>query len=214
MNRILLFGLLLSFFMIGIQQDAYSQTRKRSSSVDKYFDESGGFAHRLWYGGGFNLGFSGSNTINQFTIGISPMVGYKITEDFSIGPRVSLNTDFIKGIASDGQTRKVNPLSWSIGAFTRYKVFQSFFAHVEYEFENTELPILSCNAFACTLFYDNVNQEIQTVVRQRDNVYLGVGYNSSMGLWGWEMLLLYNALVPEDSLELPFSFRFGLTYNF
>jgi hypothetical protein len=46
------------------------------------------FVSNLWYGGGLLLGFNGINNASIFSLGVSPMVGYKITPAISVGPRV------------------------------------------------------------------------------------------------------------------------------
>ncbi|MCB0642583.1 MAG: hypothetical protein KDC44_13130 [Phaeodactylibacter sp.] len=210
--------LLLAVLLISLPTGLDAQTRNRknqgSSKVDKYFDESQGIAHRLWYGGGFNLGFSGSNLINVFNIGISPMVGFKLIDPVSIGPRFSFQYTSVKGLASDNNIRKVQPLSYSAGLFTRYKFLPMIFAQVEYEYENSEYPLIT--GVNGVLVWDNTTQEVATVREARDNVYVGLGYTSGLGYGtlGYEIMLLYNILEPEDSLDLPFSIRFGLTFGF
>ena len=112
--------------------------RERKTKNDEYFDESGNFASRLWYGGGFNLGFTGSSAYNVFGIGISPMVGYKIIENISIGPRASFNYTHIKGTGTDNRIHKIQPIDFGLGAFGRFKVIENFFGQVEFEWESVE----------------------------------------------------------------------------
>ncbi|MBR9923000.1 MAG: hypothetical protein GYB31_19410 [Bacteroidetes bacterium] len=198
---------LLLIFVIGFGLSAKAQSDNENA---QYFDESG-FKHKLWYGGGFNLGFSGNQNLSLFSLGISPMVGYKIIDQVSVGPRLSFQYNHIKGIATDGRVRKVQPVSFSYGAFARWKFLPMIFAHVEYEIANTAGVYTNSQGF---LLYDINSGEIQTYRELRHNMYIGAGYNSGFGNFGYELLLLYNALTPENSLELPFSIRFGLTYNF
>ena len=90
------FALLLLFtFVIGVSTAEAQRSKKKRNSTEEYFDESGGFAHRLWYGGGFNLNFGGNGGSNQLLIGVSPMVGFKINDIFSLGPRVSFDLSLI-----------------------------------------------------------------------------------------------------------------------
>lgn len=198
----------ISFIAIALlfafNSDIYGQRgKKKSSKTDEYFDESGNFKQRLWYGGGFTLGFSGSNQISQFTIGISPMVGYKIFEPFSVGPKASIQYSVIKAPDFNGGSQTVHPVTWSAGLFTRYKIIPAIFAHVEVELEN-----------AAEVFYNN-SGELIINRRQMDNFFIGAGYNSNDGgLIGFEIMLLYNLTEPEDSLELPIDLRFGINYNF
>jgi len=216
MKRILLLSLLSCLFCLTLSHDAAAQGRKKkkkkkTSTVDKYFDESGSFSQRLWYGGSFNLGFSGNNQISIFNIGVSPMVGYKIIDNFSVGPRVSLQYTYVKGLASNLLVHRADLLSYSAGLFARYKIFPSIFAHVEYEYENDEVVFVETNGL---LAWDNTRQEIVTGRETRDNVFIGAGYNSGVGDFGYEILLLYNVLTPANAIDLPFSIRFGFTYRF
>ncbi|MCB0617936.1 MAG: hypothetical protein KDC43_08635 [Saprospiraceae bacterium] len=210
MKKTSLLLLLSTLFLAGFSTDLHAQSKKKKSSskVDQYFDDSGKFSDNLWYGGNFNLGFSGNGSTNLFSFGLAPMVGYKITEEWSVGPRVAFDVNFYKGYGTDGRIYKTSPTSYSVGMFTRYKVFPSIFAHVEYEFENAKFP-----GFLNGLMYVE-NGEVVTFQETRDNFYVGAGYNSGYSIWGYEIIFLYNVLLPEDSVELPFFFRFGITYNF
>ncbi|RMF30670.1 MAG: hypothetical protein D6765_02875 [Bacteroidetes bacterium] len=215
MKRFLLFSLLTTLLVTALTPDLDAQSRrkkKKSSRVDEYFDESGNFASHLWYGGGFNLGFSGTGESNTFFVGISPMVGYKLFDgNLSIGPRIALDYLLVKGRATDLRIHKVNSLNFSIGAFARYKFIPALFAHVEVENQSlNRIPI----DFRGLLIYDPATDSIEKSRELRQNFYLGLGYTSSTGLWGYEILFLYNLNQPEDEIDLPINFRFGITYNF
>ena len=187
-----------------------SKGSRSTSGISEYLDDKGSFASRLWYGGNFNLGLSGDNFLTYFNAGISPMVGYKVFDSFSVGPRVSLQYSYFKGYGTDGSIHKVQPLSYSVGLFARYKIFRSIFAHAEYEHENLEYP-----RFANGLLWYDINQA--KVLTQRiafNNVYVGAGFNSSANGWGYELLLLYNTTQDPQTIGLPFVIRFGITYNF
>ena len=98
-------------------------------STDDYFDDKGGFKHKLWYGGMFNFSIASSQFGgSQMLIGLSPMVGYKITDFLSVGPRVSM--DYIEFFI-EGTNPRV--MLWGIGPFARGKITESLFAHLEYQ---------------------------------------------------------------------------------
>ncbi len=185
----------ISIFFLGICLNLSGQIRP--SNRDR--SEPSEFAQRLWYGGAFNLGFSSFNRINQFVIGISPQVGYKIIEPFSIGPRASLQYAYF---STEGDS--AHPLTWSVGVFTRYKVFWQIFAQLEYEYEDEAL--VNSNGF----------NGLEVFRAQNNNIYIGGGYNSSEGerAFGYEILLLYNVSEDPIGFESPYQFRFGFTYNF
>ncbi|MEY3050537.1 MAG: hypothetical protein RLY31_322 [Bacteroidota bacterium] len=227
MKRIVLLGLLTSSLLLLCQQDALAQQRgkkKKSSKTDEYFDDSG-FLNKLWYGGTLSLpNFFGGGEYNIFSTGIAPMVGYKVIGDMvSVGPRISLDYLYVRGFAINQNTfdlvrdsrgnpltQKVNTVSYSLGAFARAKVFRALFAHLEYENQHTrQVPVISNY-----LIFDPVNDEILTEKSIRNNVYVGAGYNTGSGLLGWELLLLYNLNAPENTIDLPFTFRIGLNYKF
>lgn len=204
MKKFLLLSFLSILFISAFSDGAYAQQRgkkKKSSKTDEYFDESG-FVNKLWYGGGIILGFSGSNNESLFTFGLSPMVGYKVLDDLiSIGPRVGFEYNHYR--VDLGQVYKNSSLSYSVGAFTRIKAFPNFFAHMEYEYQNTE-------------FIDRFDSAQGKLITRRvtyDNVYIGAGYNSG-GLLGYEIMLLYNVNQAENTVDSPFDIRAGFTYKF
>ena len=184
-------------------------TAKTTKKTDDYFDESGGFKHRLWYGGNFNLGLSGANGSSLFAIGITPMVGYKIIGGLSAGPRIGVNYTNIKSTDTRNQISSVGLTDFSLGAFTRYKAFQNFFLHAEYEYQSQQ------TAFGDS--YDRIQLDADgKPIKQRNgrtNYYGGIGYNSGE-IIGYEIMALYNFNLPKNSFEQPFSIRFGFTYKF
>ena len=205
MKRILQLSLLLFVLLLAFQVDGFSQGKKKKSDTDKYFDESGNFASKLWYGGGFTLGFSGNNFESVFQFGLSPIVGYKITENFSVGPQASLVYIYYKAETGtiDG-VESTNLLNYGIGAFARYKIARTIFAHVEYGFDNE----------VSTLGYNSISRKWEVNRRLNNNAYIRGGYNDGNGVWGYEIYLLYNLIQDDTSLNLPFDIRFGVTYNF
>lgn len=187
------FALLLLFtFVIGVSTaDAQRSKKKKKDSTEEYFDESGGFAHRLWYGGAVNL-----NINNSLQVGVSPMVGFKINDVLSIGPRVSF--DYLEVFNPGTNPRTI---LWGVGPFARGKFSETIFAHVEYQIQG----VSNLNDTAEFFFNDDNNVQ---------NFYLGGGYQSSGGgLIGYEIMILYNVL-EEDGFNSPISFRVGLNYNF
>ena len=203
----LIIGALILCFNVDVSaQYGYGKKKKKKKEKveenDEYFDESGGFGHKLWYGGGFNLNFSSNNFVSTFQIGVSPMVGYKITPEFSIGPRTAITYINLR-VNDGGQVLTSNPLTWSAGAFARYKVFQNFFGHAEFEYQNAVVG------------YNLLPNDLEPVRQTQNNYFLGAGYNSGSGIVGYEIYLLYNVNLPETVLnQSPIVIRFGLTYNF
>ncbi|MEN0005322.1 MAG: hypothetical protein AAF798_14310 [Bacteroidota bacterium] len=202
----LLFAL-VAFLSIAFvpQLDAQVRENRRTQQdedIDDLFDESKGFKHRLWYGGGFSLGFTGNSLESFFQFGITPMVGYKITENFSIGPRATLLYIYY-GFDFGNRVDRNHEIEWGIGAFARYKVFRNFFAHAEYELYSDVRFLI-----------DGSGQgDIIPARVERGNSFIGAGYNSG-GRIGYEIMLLYNLTLAENDPSSPILFRGGFTYKF
>lgn len=182
--------LLVSFnFEAEAQRDRNRDKNNRNDTED-YFDESGVGSFRFWYGGGVGLNFGSGFNSSQFNFSISPMAGYKITPEFSIGPRVELSYSHIR-LGNGNNVEKFNFLDYGVGVFSRYKLFTQFFAHAEYQIESRK-------------FTDGTRDS-------RNNFFLGGGYTSG-GQIGYEVSILWNFL--EDSADLPLDYRIAFTYNF
>ncbi len=185
---------------------ATTNPNKKTKKADDYFDESGGFKHRLWYGGNFNLGFSGGSGQSVFVIGVTPMVGYKIIGGLSAGPRIGVTYTSYKGFDSRGYATSLGLTEFSAGPFVRYKLFKNFFVQGEHEFLRSYQEDVSGN-----ILLGSNNKPIR---EGRQNTYAGVGYTSGGGLIGYEISLMYNFTLPSTSFKQPFDIRFGFNYNF
>ena len=160
------------------------------------------FKERLWYGGGITgLGFSSSFNISLLQAGVSPMAGYKITERWSVGPRASLIWSYYRARRFDETVASAGPISWSVAGFTRFRIIPQIFAQLEYEYQKEAYGTFDGN-------------DILIQRWDRDNYYIGGGYHDSAGLWGYEIVLLYNMnpniLVNQNPLDI----RIGVTYKF
>lgn len=155
------------------------------------------FSDRVWWGGGFALGFSSYNQITNVQLGLSPMAGYKLTPAFSVGPRVSfLASYFSARISNVERATKLAP-TYAAALFARHKLFRDLFAHGEYELENKAY----------------VTPDISGLLVSRQtngNVLLGGGYNAG----GSEFVVLYNVSQSRQFNVSPYVFRFGFTRNF
>jgi hypothetical protein len=192
----LFWAAMLSTTILSAQFVDLSRSQSRSSQSEKFGD-------RLWYGGGFNLGFSGAPGVSGFQFGLSPMVGFKIFEPFSIGPRVMAQYNYFRARTINNDAVTAHPISWAAGVFMRYKVVPMFFAHVEAEYEDRPLVNIDFD-------------RIQVLRDRRNNFYVGAGYTTSQGhkSWGYELSVLFNLADDGQTLDLPFILRFGITYNF
>jgi hypothetical protein len=195
-----------------------TSTKKKTDkkTTDKYFDESGGFKHRLWYGasGALNFYGLGENAGNVFTIGLTPMVGYKIIGNWSAGPRVGVTYTNISAFDTKNVRRKVGLLDFSMAAFSRYKIdfFPQVFAHVEYEYMNRQ------DAYGDQFGRIQLDAEgnVAKARQSRTNGYVGLGYNAG-GLVSYEFMALYNLSLTQqerDANVSPINIRAGFTYKF
>jgi hypothetical protein len=186
-----------------------SKKKKTTKKTDDYFDESGGFKHRLWYGGNFNLGFNGAEGTSMFTVGLTPMVGYKIIGGLSAGPRVGISYTSIKSFNTQNKVSSVGLTDFTLGAFTRYKAFKNFFAHGEYEYQSQQ------SAFGDSFNRIQLDAEGKAIKQRfnRTNYYAGLGYSSGE-IFSYEIMALYNFNLPKTSLEQPITIRAGFTYKF
>ncbi|MEM1118937.1 MAG: hypothetical protein AAGJ18_00725 [Bacteroidota bacterium] len=199
-SKIIVCSLLL-ICCLSIQLDAQRRdnNRNRNENTEDYFDESGVGSFRFWYGGGIGLNFGsgfnvfvGQNT-SQFNFSISPMVGYKLTPEFSVGPRVELIYTHLRVGGGTNNVRKFNFLDYGVGAFARYKLFQQFFLHTEYQVESIQQP-------------DGPRFS-------QNNFFLGGGYTSG-GQIGYEISILWDLIEDENTINLPIDYRIAFTYNF
>lgn len=203
MNYILKISCFL--FLLIFTNDLVSQTpirRPRTTPqrdrVDDRQTQPSDFKSKLWYGGNINLGFQGNNFESLFNIGLAPMVGYKITPEFSIGPRVELIYSYYK-VAAGPSILRYNLYGGGIGPFARYKFFKMLFFHLEYQLEYAQFPSISpLDGSKNSQFFNNT--------------FVGLGYNAG----GGEILLLYNLSDQQsrNTLGMPISIRFGFTLNF
>lgn len=198
--------LLLSFSIDATAQRRRHKKKKRAPKTEK--TESGAFKDRLWYGGNLDLGFYGNGNSSTFSIGLSPMVGYKFTERFSVGPRVSFRYVHLKALSGVGISKK-NMWTYSAGIFSRFKIIESIFAHVEYEYENRDVYFVDSRGNVLV----GSNGEIETLRQSRDNLYIGAGYSSG-GEFRYEFTVLYNVMEDNTTLQQPFIYRVGFTYRF
>ncbi len=191
--------LLSSILLISILLDGFSQAKKSKKPEVHFWKE------KMWYGGGFNLGFSSNfyNGLqsNVFGIGISPMMAYKATNWFSIGPRFSL--DFTTAKFNDGfQTYRYNSVDYGLGLFARMKFLENFFVHLEYSQLN--------ETYTSGVI---INGNLEKYREWRDILLAGLGYSSG-GIWAYEIYINYDFLEDPESFRVPILYRAGITYNF
>ena len=190
MRKILLLGVLL-LTLTNIKLSAQASEMRSTNLGD-----------RLWYGMGLTGNFQGNNFSRTFVIGLAPMVGYKINERLSFGPRASAAVSFFRSRLTP-TPQSESPVDWSFGLFGRYRIGRDFFAHVEYAYQN--------EAFIAINF--NGDLEVDREVNQA--FYVGGGYTTLINDYlGFEMSLNYYLNQPFDDFRNPLNYRFGVNYRF
>lgn len=222
MKKLLIFGFLLTFLMTAFTVDVDAQYRRKKKKKKKkkptternseYFDESGGdITDRLWYGADVTLNFGSFNGTSGFVWGLSPMVGYKITDDFSAGPKISFLNNIQKSNNGGGQDLTLNTINYGGGIWTRHKIFQNYFVHGEFEFINEEFGLVSGGRFLT----DPQTNKVQTIRETNAHYYLGGGYGGSGGQgFGFTATILWDFSQEFTSQSIPIVYRLGITYNF
>lgn len=217
MKKALQFLILFSILMMGITHDVEAQRKKkkRKGDVDEYFDDKGSFAQRLWYGADISIRFprtglgAGSDTYvgNLFYLGFSPMAGYKITDYFSVGPRVEFNYqaaryEKIPSGTTLPEELKSNSTNIGVGVFARLKFLEAYFIHLEYQRLGESIAV------------NIVDDKIVSDRIWDDHAYIGAGYNSSFGVVGFNASILWDVTQQFTADNVPIVYRAGLTYKF
>jgi len=217
---------LIALFMLPGDADAQrygkkKKKKKKKKKTEQKSENSINFQDRLWYGAGGTLNFGGTNTQSEFTIGLSPMVGYKFNNWFSAGPRIE--TAYTSGRVDFGFSNIVTytQFDYAGGLFARAKSPFGIYAHTEYLVRSDQC--LTDQNGICSIEnpsrFGNIqittDDELETKRLTRDSYYIGLGYNSSgFSKFGYEIQLNYDLLVPSGTVNLPIEIRAGLTYNF
>jgi hypothetical protein len=188
--------------------------RKKTAAkkTDQYFDEAGGFKHRLQYGAHMNPAIA-SLFGGQFNIRVDPIVGYKFNNWSMAGLTSSVDYTYFRYTFQGAQgieSYKYNAANLAFGVYGRLKFLQSFYVHTDYKLArytriNEKTP------------FDVVNKKINAEKTTKPELNIGGVYRSSMGALGYEFVLTFNALFNDTYLgykETPLDIKVGLTYNF
>lgn len=175
------------FIGVIFTNDVHAQRRARSVDTT-------GIMSKLWYGGNAGIGLG----TGYFYVSLAPMVGYKITDKFSVGPRVQMAYINRRVYRLNADRFRNQTFDFGLAAFARYKVFRAIFAHAEYGH----------------LWYQNYVSSLDKNQWQNDDeALIGLGYLQGSGKFGYEILGLYR-LTRNGLNQNPFDIRVGFTYNF
>ncbi|MDH5475127.1 MAG: hypothetical protein OEX22_05490 [Cyclobacteriaceae bacterium] len=161
---------------------------------DVEIDERSSFRDRLFTGGGVGAGFG------TFTwVQLAPVVGYRITNEFSAGIGVQYRYSSYKQF-----TPKITTNDYGANLFARYNIRTPFFAQVEYEY----------------LDYEFIDAADFSKIRKGNTAFLvGGGMSQPMGGKAFfNLTALYNLLYSPGGAFNPYSspwvLRAGVSLGF
>lgn len=150
------------------------------------------FWDRVYTGGGIGLQFGSQTFIN-----VSPLIGYRLTEKFSVG----LSATYLYYRYKDyNPAYSFSSNTYGGSVFSRYLIFENLFAHVEYEVLRLEAR-------------DNVSRLLGT--KDITSVLVGGGYRQMLGdRSSINLMLLYNlnetTYSPYQNPIIRISFGIGI----
>lgn len=204
--RFLLFLLFIGFATAATAQtsedDARDDLRYGNRGREQTFDRGGD----LWYGGGLILDYQSRFGESLFRVGVTPMVGYKLNNFLSVGPRASLVYNAY-GAEFQGLGRvKSRNWSYAIGAFSRAKLFRGVFAQAEY----------SLLSDVVITGIDQTTNQFRELRSTRAVPFLGAGFSNGGGPGGvgFEIAVMFRLTQPDRLNDTAYEIRTGLNYNF
>ena len=130
MKRIILTCLFFIVTSTALQAQIYYEEEEQVQDSVSFWD-------RVYFGGNFSLNFGSDFTF----VDISPLAGYMINSDFSIGLGATysyLSREYI--LIPSGNRFKINSSIYGGRTFLRHNIFENLFVHTELEAVNVELP--------------------------------------------------------------------------
>ncbi len=188
------------------------ENSSKKTQTDDYFDESGGFKHRLQYMFHTNQGIF-QIFGNSFSLRLDPSVGYKINKWASAGLTGGIAYAYER-VTNGTTTATMKATDYSFGAYGRIKLFNSFYFHTDYKLATYERPVYDGRG---NVFLDPNDLSRILTQKQKGNQEWNVGaaYRSGSASWGYEFMLLYDVNFKASDLKgVPIDLKIGFTYNF
>jgi hypothetical protein len=155
---------------------------------------------------GIGLGYSSYYGLSNFNFSISPALGYRVSDRFSIGPGISYAYNYYGADNGRGGTTSFNTSSFGVKGFAQLMVIDQFFVHAEYEVTRAEF--LAVDNFGY-LTGGKVSRSVQTPL-------LGAGYRSQISNRAAADIVLlynfqdnYNSIYPNPVIRFNFLFNIG-----
>ncbi|HLF62378.1 MAG TPA: autotransporter outer membrane beta-barrel domain-containing protein [Saprospiraceae bacterium] len=186
---LMLFGML-----IPLSIPAIAQSKKKKENIE--------FTDKLWVGGSINSGLQFGN--RTFAFGLTPIVGYEMVPNFSIGPFVRLDYYYQRLTVSPPHI-KFESLDVGPGVFARVDILRQYFAQIEYERAFLQRPITDA---AGNPLIGPDNKVLKETVPQ-NYVYIGAGYSAGSNV-RYGVSIHYNILNDAFSIRIPWDYRIGI----
>ena len=139
---------------------------------------------------------------SQLSLGITPALGYRITDRIAIGPGITYTYNNYGFDTSLNTTKHVSSNTLGFKVFGQVMVYKQFFAHAEYETTRVETP------------YIDSNYNVFKVTSQVNSLLAGAGYRSQISnRVAADILLLYNFNDNYTSLYHNPVVRFNFLFN-
>jgi hypothetical protein len=155
---------------------------------------------------GIGLGYSSYYGLSNFNFSISPAIGYRVSDRFSIGPGISYAYNYYGASNGNGTSTSFNTSSFGVKGFAQLMVINQFFLHAEYEVTRAELLAVDNSGY---LTGGKVTRSIQTPL-------LGAGYRSQISNRAAADIVLlynfqddYNSIYPNPVIRFNFLFNIG-----
>jgi hypothetical protein len=161
----------------------------RASFAQVDVDDKADWKERIYFGGGGGFNGGTSNGIRYWSISVTPVVGYMVTSNFSVGTAVAYQrTSF--------QDFDFNYSQYGVMPFVRYN-FNDFFLTAEYNYINLPRVSYSGNGYSTgDRFF-------------ADRMLFGAGYSQPLGGRGrLNAMGLYDVLWQQGGgFQSPWVFR-------
>ncbi len=182
----------------GLELPGREQARKAAQQhADQYT--------KLFVYSGIGLGYSSYYGLSNFNFSISPAIGYRVTDRFSIGPGISYAYNYYGQDYSNGPSVSTSTNSFGVKVFGQFMVIDNFFVHAEYESTRAQFVIV-----------DQFNRPVGTTSRTVQTPLVGVGYRSQISNRAAADIVLlynfqdnYNSIYPNPVIRFNFLFNIG-----
>jgi len=170
-----LLTLLLSIMVMSVSAQTDKEVNNRSSVLD-----------RIYTGGNIGLQFGDVTNIQ-----IAPIIGYRVTNDFSAG--VGVQYQYIK---FKRFTPELTSNNYGTSVFARYRIKSPIFLQAEYEYLNYEYYVIASESLRSTL----------------SSIFVGGGISQPLGgNASFTLMAMYNLSYDEADLTSPYSSPLRIT---